>query len=132
MGKCDKCHEEYEKVGKCKSCKVAKYCSLACQKEDWAQHKKVCERDTKMLKKIMNKLQKRGLYRHVNGNTMDNRIQNIQKVSLADALRHGDWIVDACFALEEDEYLHWEKIRGNEFNLPENQYAVVDLEESDD
>ena len=129
MGKCDNCHHEYEKGGTCKSCKVGKYCSVECQKEDWPEHKRACERDTKMLKKILNKLNKRGLYRHVNGNTMDNRIQNIQKVSPADALRHGDWIVDACFALEEDEYLHWEKIRGNEFNLPENQYAVVDLDD---
>ena len=132
MGKCDNCHKDFEKVGTCKSCKVAKYCCVECQKEDWNRHKKVCERDTKMLKKILNKLNKRGLYRHVNGNTMDNRIQNIEKVTAEQALRHGDWTVDACLTLEEQEYLHWEKIRGNESNLPENEYAMVDLEESDD
>ena len=132
MGKCDNCEGEFEKVGKCKSCKVAKYCSVECQQQDWAHHKKVCERDTKMLKKILNKLNKRGLYRHVNGDTMDNRIQNIDKVTAEQALRHGDWTVDACLTLEEQEYLHWEKIRGNESKLPENQYAMVNLEESDD
>lgn len=128
MGICDNCQEECEQIGTCKSCKLAKYCSTKCQKADWNLHKKVCEKDTKMLKKIMSKLEKRGLYRHVNGNTMDNRAVNIQIVSPFEALKHKDWIVDACFALPEEEYLHWEKIRGNEFNLPENRYAVVDLD----
>ena len=132
MGKCDNCGAEFEKVGKCKSCKVAKYCSVKCQKEDWSRHKKVCEKNTKLLKKILNKLNKRGLYRHVNGNTLDCTIENIQKVSPSEALRHGDWTVDACLNLDEDEYLHWEKIRGNESNLPENQYVMMGSEESDD
>ena len=31
------------KLKACKGCKVTGYCSRACQKSDWAQHRKVCK-----------------------------------------------------------------------------------------
>jgi len=27
----------------CGNCKVKKYCSVNCQKEDWKEHKKICK-----------------------------------------------------------------------------------------
>ena len=125
MGKCENCHEEYEKTGTCKNCKIGRYCSQQCQKEDWNQHKKTCEKQTKMLKKIMKILEKRGLYRHINGETTDCRIQNLDKVTPQQALLHKDWTVDACCALTDIQYLLWEKVRGNPPDLFENKYAVM-------
>ena len=76
-------------------------------------------------KNIMNKMGKRGLYRHIDGNTMDNRIANLAKVTPQQALRHKDWTVDACLVLTDDEYLLWEKARGNDSERFENQYVMM-------
>ncbi len=107
MGKCDNCDQEYEKTGRCKTCKIKRYCSRECQEQDWNSHKKEC----KKLKKIMQILEKRGLYRHINGDTMDNRIENLDKVTPQQALLHKDWTVDACLALTDEQYSLWEKTR---------------------
>ena len=120
MGKCDKCEKEFEKVGKCGECKVAKYCGKECQQEDWSKHKKECVDQGKMWKKIMAKLTKRGLYRHVNGDTLDNRIQNLRKVTPQDALLYPSWTVDAVCALNEQEFALWEKVRGNQGEFKNN------------
>jgi MYND finger len=34
----------YTKMKKCSSCRVATYCSVDCQRKDWAQHKFICKR----------------------------------------------------------------------------------------
>ena len=41
---CDTCLEGYNNVLKCSQCKVAKYCSQACQKRDWPKHKRYCKK----------------------------------------------------------------------------------------
>jgi len=47
MYPCSKCgvtESELQKVTKlCSRCKKARYCSVECQKEDWQEHKKVCQ-----------------------------------------------------------------------------------------
>ena len=71
-----------------------------------------------MWKKIMIKLGKRGLYRHING-------KNLDKVTPEQALLHKDWTVDACLVLTDDEYLLWEKVRGNDSDRFENRYVMM-------
>eukprot|EP01084_Bolivina_argentea_P256796 432506_1 len=39
------------KLYKCKSCRVAKYCNKYCQKKDWRNHKQCCRKLKKMRKK---------------------------------------------------------------------------------
>ncbi len=39
---CWTCARETEKIMKCSSCRVAAYCSRACQCKDWKNHKKTC------------------------------------------------------------------------------------------
>lgn len=34
----------YTKMKKCSSCRVATYCSVDCQRKDWAQHKFICKK----------------------------------------------------------------------------------------
>ena len=75
-----------------------------------------------MWKKIMIKLGKRGLYRHISGDTMDNRIAKLDKVTPQQALLHKDWTVDACLVLTDDEYILWEKVRSND---SENRYVMM-------
>lgn len=60
---------------------------------------------------IINKLTKEGLIRHINGNTLDNRIQNLQKVDVMDALRNKDWTVDAVCILNDEEFIIWTEFR---------------------
>ncbi|KAF2167485.1 hypothetical protein M409DRAFT_22293 [Zasmidium cellare ATCC 36951] len=44
--KCRGCRAETTKAGKpllsCGKCKIAKYCSMACQRKDWKEHKQMC------------------------------------------------------------------------------------------
>jgi hypothetical protein len=108
---CDNCHQSFEKVGKCSKCKTARYCSKECQNQDWHSHKTVCDKEEKMYSHIMKKLERAGVYRHVNGDTMDNHIQNIQKVSPQDALKNKDWTVDPVCNLTKPEFAFWKKIR---------------------
>lgn len=65
------------------------------------------------LKRIIKKCNEHKLTRHINGNTMDNRIQNLLRVSAKNALKNKNWTVDACLCLTEDELEIWEKARGN-------------------
>lgn len=41
---CLKEGKEGEKLKRCSKCKVVKYCSAECQREDWALHKAVCRK----------------------------------------------------------------------------------------
>ena len=34
--------EKQDSTKKCAACKIAIYCSVECQKKDWAQHKPIC------------------------------------------------------------------------------------------
>ena len=42
---CAGCHTHFEdrKLQKCSSCKMIRYCSVECQKQDWANHKQSCK-----------------------------------------------------------------------------------------
>ncbi len=40
--KCAACSSTEKGLGQCSGCKKVYYCSPACQKQDWPQHKKVC------------------------------------------------------------------------------------------
>ena len=60
---------------------------------------------------ILNKLSNEGLIRHINGNTYDNRRQNLQKVNVMDTLRNKDWIVDAVCILNDEEFIIWHELR---------------------
>ena len=108
---CDNCNQTLEKIGKCSKCKAARYCSKECQERNWPEHKLECEKQEKLYSHIMRKLERTGVYRHVNGDTRDNRIQNIQKVSPQDALKNKDWTVDPVCHLTKSEFAFWEKIR---------------------
>ena len=41
-GQCFECGRAAEKLSRCSKCKVAKYCSAACQRTAWARHKYSC------------------------------------------------------------------------------------------
>lgn len=45
--KCLYCHvlKPTNELKKCSGCKIAVYCSPACQKEDWPLHKRACRRE---------------------------------------------------------------------------------------
>ena len=108
---CDNCKKELDALKVCSKCKVSKYCSVECQTEDWKNvHKTKCFDRTK-LKNVLNKAERKGLIRHVNGNTLDNRISNLQRVSVKDAFQNKDWTVDAVCVLSDEEYDIWCKSR---------------------
>ncbi|KAI8929243.1 hypothetical protein BC831DRAFT_444498 [Entophlyctis helioformis] len=49
---CHTCHKEIEgKASQCSACKAVIYCSPACAKQDWPQHKTICPK----LKRMMNR-----------------------------------------------------------------------------
>mmetsp|Transcript_24202 Transcript_24202/g.78243 ORF Transcript_24202/g.78243 Transcript_24202/m.78243 type:complete len:231 (-) Transcript_24202:96-788(-) len=53
-GKCATCEVQVAKAGKllaCGRCREVEYCSLACQKKDWPQHKRVCRKVDKAREK---------------------------------------------------------------------------------
>jgi hypothetical protein len=39
---CDKCMKTSERLKVCNSCKMARYCTVECQREDWKRHKDFC------------------------------------------------------------------------------------------
>jgi hypothetical protein len=41
---CGKCGREAEKMQKCSVCKLVRYCSRECQRQDWKEHKKSCKK----------------------------------------------------------------------------------------
>jgi hypothetical protein len=67
--------------------------------------------DIKQIKAIVDKVDRQGLIRHVNGNTGDNRIANLQRVTAKEAFENKDWTVDACCILSEDEFKIWDTLR---------------------
>ena len=99
----------------CSLCKNINYCSKECQSHNWKNHKSQCF-DLVKFKNISYKLDKIGLIRHVNGNTLDNRIQNLNRVSVIDSIKNKDWVVDAVCHLSEDDFNIWAKGRKN-FNF---------------
>ncbi|KAI1134540.1 hypothetical protein F5Y05DRAFT_208660 [Hypoxylon sp. FL0543] len=40
---CFSCGTNDVELHKCNRCKMARYCSKRCQREDWTIHKRVCE-----------------------------------------------------------------------------------------
>lgn len=44
---CGKRESKPKEFGKCKRCKIVKYCSDDCQEKDWPRHKKVCKKAKK-------------------------------------------------------------------------------------
>jgi len=59
------------------------------------------------VKFLIRKLKGKMLIRHVNNNTFDNRIQNLQRVSAQNAFVHKDWTVDVVLYLSEEEFEFW-------------------------
>lgn len=104
--KCHVCGENAKNV--CSMCKGRRYCSSECQNSNWKEHKTECF-DRNKFKRIVVKLNKELLIRHVNGNTRDNRIENLKQVSVAEAFRNKDWTVDVVCHLDDDEYEIWER-----------------------
>lgn len=43
---CGKVEVDDIKLKKCTACKLVKYCSVACQKDHWKQHKRACRKRT--------------------------------------------------------------------------------------
>lgn len=108
---CTNCNKSLEIIRVCGKCKIVKYCSSECQLNDWRNgHKQRCF-DLKRLEHIVKKCDKAGLIRHINGNTLDNRIQNLQRVSALDSIKNPAWTIDAVCHLNDDEMEIWNKAR---------------------
>lgn len=60
---------------------------------------------------VLMKAQRQGLIRHVNGNTHDNRVVNLQRVTPLEAFRNKDWTVDAVCVLNDAEFIVWAEAR---------------------
>ena len=43
LQKCASCSKSYKTLKRCGRCKKVKYCSVACQKDDWKNHKTQCK-----------------------------------------------------------------------------------------
>ena len=109
--KCNNCNILLDNIKTCSQCKSVYYCSYECQYDDWRNgHKQKCF-DMNKLKNIIKKCDKAGLIRHINGNTLDNRRQNLQRVTALDSLKNKDWTVDACLHLTDEEFDVWFKAR---------------------
>lgn len=65
----------------------------------------------RQLKRIIKKANSAGLIRHVNGNTLDNRIDNLVRVTAFQAFQNKDWTVDAECNLTDSEFDIWSKAR---------------------
>jgi hypothetical protein len=67
--------------------------------------------DKTVLRAVINKVAAQGLVRHVNGNTLDNHVENMQRVTVLQAFQHKTWIIDAECLLNEAEFAMWSKAR---------------------
>ena len=105
---CHNCSQEGKSL--CSLCHGRRYCGKECQAEDWETHRDECF-DSNKLGKILIKLNEIGLIRHVNGDTLDNRRQNLQRVSVPDAFENKDWTVDAVCHLTDEEFEIWDRGR---------------------
>jgi hypothetical protein len=63
------------------------------------------------LRTIIRKVASQGLVRHMNGNTLDNRVENLQYVTVAQAFLHKSWTVDAVCLLDDQEFALWSHAR---------------------
>jgi hypothetical protein len=63
------------------------------------------------LRTIIRKVASQGLVRHMNGNTLDNRVENLQYVTVAQAFLHKSWTVDAVCLLDDQEFALWSQAR---------------------
>jgi hypothetical protein len=66
---------------------------------------------TTTLRAIIRKVASQGLVRHMNGNTLDNRVENLQYVTVAQAFLHKSWTVDADCLLDDGEFALWSQAR---------------------
>jgi hypothetical protein len=67
--------------------------------------------DTVAIKAIIRKLDTANLLRHKNGNTLDDRVENLEWVTAQEAFLHKTWKVDADSYLTDEEFAIWEKAR---------------------
>lgn len=65
----------------------------------------------KQIKDIVDKVDRQGFIRHINGQTLDNRRANLQRVTAKEAFENKDWTVDACCILSEQEFAIWDTLR---------------------
>ena len=56
-----------------------------------------------VLSEIRQKCNAAGLIRHINRDTTDNRVTNLQRVRLRDIFAHPDWTIDHCVVLSASE-----------------------------
>src|SRR3989304_9344061 len=102
--KCCACRKVFlYKLKQCGGCGIARYCSPECQKRKWPKHKITC----KKLLDIFAQLEQRKLIRHINGDTLDNRRDNLQLVSVSDAFYNPNWTVDAICVLSDADFRIW-------------------------
>lgn len=60
---------------------------------------------------VLQKVSDHGMIRHINGNTHDNRVENLQWVTVLQAFQNKDWTVDAVCILNDEEFKIWCKAR---------------------
>jgi putative aminopeptidase FrvX len=69
------------------------------------------EGDVREIRHIIKKVAAHGLVRHVNGNTLDNRVSNLQWVTVLQAFQNKEWRIEAECMLTGQEFAVWSKAR---------------------
>ena len=73
--------------------------------------KKFDREEVSDIRSIIKILDKEELIRHINGNTLDNRIGNLQYVTARQSFENKSWVVDAVCCLTKREFKIWCKER---------------------